>query len=64
MLQRQHTSLDHWQDAWGEALALWSRYTKLRYPTFCETHVEASKQGLSESFAMIRLLDQTVVIVI
>jgi len=62
MLQHQHTSLDHWQDAWVEALALWSRYTKLRYPTFCETHVEASKQGLSESFAMIRLLDQTVVI--
>ncbi|OZG74751.1 hypothetical protein BTA51_03770 [Hahella sp. CCB-MM4] len=54
--------ISQWQDSWEEALALWSRYTKLRPPDLCKTHVEASKQGLSESFAMIRLQDQRVVV--
>lgn len=54
--------LEHWQSSWSEALSLWSRYTQLRNPLLCETHLEASKQGLSGSFAMIRLNDQAVVV--
>ncbi|WP_197476114.1 hypothetical protein, partial [Oleiphilus sp. HI0043] len=54
--------LERWQSSWSEALALWSRYTQLRNPLLCETHLEASKQGLSGSFAMIRLNDQAVVV--
>jgi hypothetical protein len=60
----EHTDslIVHWENSWDEALSLWSRYTKLRSPNFCETHVQASKQGLTGSFAMIRLQDQAVVI--
>ncbi len=54
--------IKHWQVSWEDALNLWSRYTKLKSPNLCKTHVEASKEGLIESFAMIRLQDQTVVI--
>ncbi|UZE94799.1 hypothetical protein [Alkalimarinus alittae] len=54
--------VSQWQTSWDDALNLWSRYTKIRSPKLCKTHVEASKEGLSESFAMIRLQDQTVVV--
>lgn len=54
--------LNLWQKDWVDALALWSKYTRLRTPVFCDSHVMASKEGLTESFAMIRLQDQTVVI--
>lgn len=58
----EESLLARWQSSWSEALALWSRYTQLRNPLLCETHLEASKQGLSGSFAMIRLNDQAVVV--
>ncbi|WP_058047915.1 vWA domain-containing protein [Janthinobacterium sp. Ant5-2-1] len=51
-----------WRAAWPEALAVWSKFTRLRDPSLCASRVEASKQGLSGSFAMIRLLDQSVVV--
>ncbi len=54
--------IDSWRAAWPEALAVWSKFTRLRDPSLCASHVEASKQGLSGSFAMIRLLDQSVVV--
>lgn len=54
--------LDRWRAAWPEALALWSRYTRLQDPRLCNSSVEAAKEGLSGSFAMIRLVDQRVVI--
>ena len=56
------TLIEAWRAAWPEALAVWSKFTRLRDPSLCASHVEASKQGLSGSFAMIRLLDQSVVI--
>lgn len=56
------TLIDAWRAAWPEALAVWSKFTRLRDPSLCASHVEASKQGLSGSFAMIRLLDQSVVV--
>ncbi|WP_035817544.1 vWA domain-containing protein [Janthinobacterium sp. RA13] len=54
--------IDAWRAAWPEALAVWSKFTRLRDPSLCASRVEASKQGLSGSFAMIRLLDQSVVV--
>ena len=54
--------IDSWRAAWPEALAVWSKFTRLRDPNLCASRVEASKQGLSGSFAMIRLLDQSVVV--
>lgn len=53
---------ERWQAAWPEALANWSRYTRLRPPLLCLTTSEARSEGLTDSFAMIRLDDQRVVI--
>jgi hypothetical protein len=55
-------ALKPWRDAWPAALATWSRFTRLQDPRLCRTQTEASKEGLSGSFAMIRLIDQRVVI--
>lgn len=51
-----------WQEAWPHALNAWSRYTRLTDPRLCASRVEAAEEGLTGSFAMIRLLDQSVVI--
>jgi hypothetical protein len=51
-----------WQEAWPLALAHWSKFTRLHDPRLCESHVEAGKEGLTGSFAMIRLVDKSVVI--
>jgi hypothetical protein len=53
---------EQWSTAWPKALANWSRYTRLRDPRLCGSTVEAATEGLRGSFAMIRLLDQSVVI--
>jgi hypothetical protein len=55
-------SLARWRAAWPEALALWSKYTRLRDPRLCQSQVEAAREGLTGSFAMIRLFDQSVVV--
>jgi len=54
--------LEQWRAAWPAALALWSRFTKLREPHFCFSAAEEKAEELSGSFAMIRLTDQTIVI--
>jgi hypothetical protein len=54
--------LKAWRTAWPAALAAWSKYTRLSDPLLCLTQVEAARQGLSGSFAMIRLVDHSVVI--
>lgn len=54
--------VDLWRAAWPEALAVWSRFTRLRDPRLCETSAAAAKEGLSGAFAMIRLVDKSVVI--
>ncbi len=51
-----------WQRDWSVALKVWSRFTRLSEPSLCETHEGAIKEGLGESFAMIRLTDQSVVV--
>jgi hypothetical protein len=54
--------LEEWRAAWPQALAAWSRYTRLHDALLCRSSLEAAKEGLRGSFAMIRLLDQSVVI--
>lgn len=54
--------VQRWQAAWPLALACWSKYTRLHEPQLCRTHLEASEAGLQNSFAMIRLRDQRVVV--
>jgi hypothetical protein len=51
-----------WQDQWSAALAVWSPYVQLHEPVWCETVEDEQKAGLSGSFAMIRLVDHSVVI--
>ena len=51
-----------WVAAWPAALAMWSKYTRLRPPRLCLSYDDATSEGLSGSFAMIRLVDQSVVI--
>ncbi len=51
-----------WKAAWPAALAAWSRYTQLSPPLLCETDIEARKEDLTGSFAMIRLQDQAIVV--
>ena len=51
-----------WAAQWPAALALWSKFTRLSDPRWCLDADAAKAEGLSESFAMIRLNDQAVVI--
>jgi hypothetical protein len=53
---------ERWQEAWPRALALWSPFTRLRQPRWCWTDEEAQSEGLTGSFAMIRLNDHAVVV--
>ena len=53
---------EQWAAKWPEALALWSKFTRLSDPRWCLTHEDAQREGLTGSFAMIRLTDQAVVI--
>ncbi len=51
-----------WLATWDDAVSLWSPYVQLRPPLLCETDTEAKIEGLTSSFAMIRLTDYSVVI--
>jgi hypothetical protein len=53
---------EHYRDLWDKALKMWSKYLKLRYPILCPTQKKAEQEGLTGSFAMIRLVDHVVVI--
>jgi len=53
---------DRWLEKWPKALACWSRYTKLKDPIWCLNRADAKREGLTGSFAMIRLDDHSVVI--
>jgi hypothetical protein len=56
------TLQDRWKADWPIALRSWSDYLRLREPHLCLTHEEAAKEGLDGSFAMIRYLDQQIVV--
>lgn len=51
-----------WLAEWPAALACWSRFTKLSEPRWCFTDADAKREGLTQSFAMIRLDDHAVVV--
>jgi len=51
-----------WTTRWPEALGLWSKFTKLREPRWCFDEKEEQAEGLTSSFAMIRLNDTSVVV--
>ena len=53
---------DQWSAAWNDAVRIWSPYVKLRNPVFCETEKQEKAEGLTSSFAMIRLNDFSVVL--
>lgn len=53
---------DKWSVAWSDAVRLWSPYVQLRNPIFCETEKQEAAEGLTSSFAMIRLNDFSVVL--
>jgi len=52
----------NWAEAWQQAVAIWSPYVTLREPTWCMSAQDAQLEGLTGSFAMIRLTDHRVVI--
>lgn len=51
-----------WSSRWEEALALWSRFTKLREPIWCRDAKAERREGLTSSFAMTRFHDHAVVV--
>ncbi|HEU5058064.1 MAG TPA: hypothetical protein VFU21_16145, partial [Kofleriaceae bacterium] len=51
-----------WTAAWPHALEAWSKFTRLRPPALCRSAKEARAEGLTGSFAMIRLHDQAIVV--
>jgi len=51
-----------WAAAWPRALEAWSRFTRLSPPRLCLTKEDATAEGLSGAFAMIRLVDQAVIV--
>jgi hypothetical protein len=53
---------DRWAAEWPRALAVWSKFTRLRPPVLCLTASAAEHEGLTGSFAMIRLQDQAVIV--
>src|SRR6185503_17981071 len=53
---------DQWTAAWPIALEAWSRFTRLRPPNLCLTKTAARTEGLTGSFAMIRLQDQSIIV--
>jgi hypothetical protein len=53
---------DEWLRVWSDSLAHWSRYVQLHEPKWCLTKAEEQREQLSGSFAMIRLIDHSVVV--
>ena len=51
-----------WTEAWPHALEAWSKFTRLKPPVFCLTQAEAVAEGLTGSFAMIKLSNQAIVV--
>ncbi|MBK5971181.1 MULTISPECIES: hypothetical protein [Thiorhodovibrio] len=54
--------LPAWQQAWPAALTAWSRFTRLPEPRFLLDEAAEQAEGLSGSFAMIRLNDHAVLV--
>lgn len=53
---------DAWDGRWNEALAAWSKLTRLSPPHWCMTVEDETREGLADTFAQIRLDDHVVVL--
>lgn len=53
---------DLWMAEWPAALAAWSRFVKLQEPRFLDSPRALAREGMSGSFAAIRLLDHAIMI--
>lgn len=62
LFAHQSSLAERWRAAWPQALDTWSKFTRIRDARLCESRLEAAQEGLSGSFAMIRLADQSVVV--
>ena len=51
-----------WDARWGDALAAWSKLTRLAPPHWCLTPEDEAREGLTDTFAQIRLDDHVVVL--
>jgi hypothetical protein len=56
------TLLSEWAAQWPVALEVWSRFVQLHAPIWCFTEAEETTAQLTGSFAMIRLVDHSIVI--
>jgi hypothetical protein len=61
-LKSLSTIHQQWRNAWPKALNHWSSYVQLSEPVWCTTAAQEKRESLTGSFAMIRLVDHTVVI--
>jgi hypothetical protein len=59
---RAEALLPAWLQAWPEALASWSPFTRLPPPRFLLDEAAEQAEGLAQSFAMIRLNDHAVLV--
>ncbi|PKH51776.1 hypothetical protein CXF68_14260 [Tenacibaculum sp. Bg11-29] len=55
-------TLGLWQSYWHKAKLVWNPFLRLQEPIWCLSHEEAKKEGLTGSFAMIRLTDHRIII--
>jgi len=64
MNNRDHLNsiLEAWKMSWPNAKQVWNPFVRLREPLWCINSKEAAREGLTESFAMIRLTDHRIVI--
>ncbi|MBN1352823.1 VWA domain-containing protein [candidate division KSB1 bacterium] len=53
---------DRWEKSWPFALSIWSKFLRLKPPMLCLLKKEAQSEGLIDSFAMIRLQDQAIIV--
>ena len=53
---------DKFRAAWPRALRAFSPYTRLFPPIYCRTEADEKREGLTGSFAMIRMRDDRIVI--
>lgn len=56
------TTYNSWLAQWPKARSVWSSFIKLREPILCKDSKAAQAEGLTGSFAMIRLNDHQIVI--
>ena len=49
----EYEVLAPWRAAWPQALAAWSRFTRLQEPRLCASHVEAAEEEFTDEPEML-----------